>query len=84
MEMCRLHLSYCKIVSGTMISFSSNTEMKEEVEELDTFVRTDARLSMVIDGYRWLWPRAVMETYDRCVSTKPFCQTWQFVLKQQQ
>lgn len=43
-----------KSVSGTMISFSSNTEMKEEVEELDTFVRTDARLSVVIGGYRWL------------------------------
>lgn len=59
-----------KSVSGTMISFSSNTEMR--VEELDTFVRTDARLLVVIGGYRWLRPRAVMETDDRCVSTRHF------------
>lgn len=37
-------------VSVAMISLSAQTETKEaktNVEELDTFVRTDARLSMV-------------------------------------
>lgn len=55
-------------------------EGKTNVGEVDTFVRTDARLSMVIDVTASC---SNGDVWSVCFN-KAFCQTWQFVLKQQQ